>query len=150
MNLLPELDEEKTKDNVVNFFNKDLEKLVLMSGRKLTDLQSPNFDNQSSGSSFVNSNELKLIDGLDTQNIVKSVYDALYHGVDDTSRRILIGQYIEHKRWIDLGFDINREKSSFAKYRKRALIMFAYSFEAWQYRNHCDDIVKLREFKNTE
>lgn len=86
-----------------------------------------------------------MINGLDAQNIVKSVNDALHYGVDPVSKKILIGLYINHQRWVDIQPLIYREHTSFSVYRKYALISFAYSFEGWQVKNHCDKVIKLIE-----
>lgn len=144
MDLLPKLNEQKTYENVTNFFKRDLERIVLMSGSRMTDLASPNL-NGAPGLSNFNNVEINLINGLDAQNIVKSVNDALHYGVDPVSKKILIGLYINHQRWVDIQPLIYREHTSFSVYRKHALISFAYSFEGWQVKNHCDKVIKLIE-----
>ena len=144
VDLLPKLNEQKTYENVTNFFKRDLERIVLMSGSRMTDLASPNL-NVAPGSSNFNNVEINLINGLDAQNIVKSVNDALHYGVDPVSKKILIGLYINHQRWVDIQPLIYREHTSFSVYRKHALISFAYSFEGWQVKNHCDKVIKLIE-----
>lgn len=142
MELVPKIDAVKTCKNVSNFFKDDLERIVLMSGNRMVDLSSPSFEENYS-SSKANGIETKLINGLDAQNVVKSVYDALYHGVDPVSQKILIGLYIKRQRWVDIQPLVYREHTSFATYRKRALLTFAYSFEGWQVKNHCDKVIKL-------
>ncbi|WP_435371327.1 ArpU family phage packaging/lysis transcriptional regulator, partial [Lactobacillus intestinalis] len=122
---MPKLNEQKTYENVTNFFKRDLERIVLMSGSRMTDLASPNL-NGAPGSSNFNNVEINLINGLDAQNIVKSVNDALHYGVDPVSKKILIGLYINHQRWVDIQPLIYREHTSFSVYRKHALISFAY------------------------
>lgn len=144
VDLLPKLNEQKTYENVTNFFKRDLERIVLMSGSRMTDLASPNL-NGAPGLSNFNNVEINLINGLDAQNIVKSVNDALHYGVDPVSKKILIGLYINHQRWVDIQPLIYREHTSFSVYRKHALISFAYSFEGWQVKNHCDKVIKLIE-----
>ena len=144
VDLLPKLNEQKTYENVTNFFKRDLERIVLMSGSRMTELASPNL-NGAPGSSNFNNVEINLINGLDAQNIVKSVNDALHYGVDPVSKKILIGLYINHQRWVDIQPLIYREHTSFSVYRKHALISFAYSFEGWQVKNHCDKVIKLIE-----
>lgn len=142
MSLLPEVNEEKTKDNVAHFFKHDLEKLVLMAGSRMTDLQSPQLSGMPSGSRL-NSTEDTVINGLNSQLIVKSVSDALNRGVDPVSRKILIGLYINHQRWVDIQPSIYKEHTSFSQYRNQALIKFAFSFEGWQIRNNCDKVITL-------
>lgn len=146
MNLFPELDENKTCDNVTKFFKKDLEKIVLLSGHRMIDLQSPQITGMPSGSSTLNRAEDRLVDGFDAQNIVKSVSDALYRGVDPVSSKILVGLYINYQRWVDVQTTIYKEHTSFAKLRRRALIAFAYSFEGWQKKNNCDKIINLKAY----
>lgn len=41
--LFPEINKKRTLENVSSFFKKDLPKLLLMSGRNLTDLSSLNY-----------------------------------------------------------------------------------------------------------
>ena len=142
MELVPKIDAVQTYKNVSNFFKDDLEKIVLMSGSRMIDLSSPSFEENYS-SSKTNGIETKLINGLDAQSVVKSVHDALYHGVDLVSQKILIGLYIKHQRWVDIQPLVYREHTSFATYRKRALLTFAYSFEGWQVKNHCDKVIRL-------
>ena len=142
MELVPKIDAVKTCKNVSDFFKDDLEKIVLMSGSRMIDLSSPSFE-ENYGSSEVNSIETKLINGLDAQNIVKSVHDALYHGVDPVSQRIMMGVNIKHQRRVDMPPLVHREHTCFAAYRKRALLTFAYSFEGWQTKNHCDKVIRL-------
>lgn len=142
MELVPKIDAIKTCENVSHFFKADLERIVLMSGSRMVDLSSPSFE-ENYGSSDSNSIETKMINGLDAQNIVKSIHDALFHGVDPISQKILIGLYINHQRWVDIQPLVYKEHTSFAAYRNRALITFAYSFEGWQVKNHCDKIIKL-------
>ena len=146
MELVPKIDAVKTYDNVSSFFKDDLEKIVLMSGSRMVDLSSPSFE-ENYGSSDANGIETKLINGLDSQNVVKSVHDALYHGVDPMSQRILIGLYIKRQRWVDIQPLVYREHTSFAAYRKRALLAFAYSFEGWQIKNHCDKVIRLLAYE---
>lgn len=146
MELVPKVDAVKTYDNVSSFFKDDLEKIVLMSGSRMVDLSSPSFE-ENYGSSEINGIETKLINGLDAQNVVKSVHDALYRGVDPVSQKILIGLYIKRQRWVDIQPLVYREHTSFAAYRKRALLTFAYSFEGWQIKNHCDKVIKLLAYE---
>ena len=148
MNLLPELDEKRTCNRVKKFFKRDLEKIVLMSGHRMVDLQSPQMTGMPSGSHF-NSNEQTMINGLDAQDIVKSVNDALNRGVDPISRKILIGLYINHQRWVDVQSMIYKEHTSFSVYRNKALIAFAYSFEGWQIKNHCYKVIDLKVYFNS-
>lgn len=144
--LLPELNVNETCREVDKFFRKHVERLVLLAGSRLTDLSSPNISGMPSGSTFSNNQESKLINGIDAQNIVKSISDALNRGVDPVSRKILIGLYINHDRWIDVQNVIYKEHTSFAKLRKRALLSFASSFEGWQVKNHCDEVITLNVY----
>ena len=60
VDLLPKLNEQKTYENVTNFFKRDLERIVLMSGSRMTDLASPNL-NGAPGSSNFNNVEINLM-----------------------------------------------------------------------------------------
>lgn len=144
--LLPELNKKKTCEEVDKFFKNHVERLVLLAGSRLIDLSSPNLSDAPSGSSFNNNQENKLINGIDAQNIVKSINDALNRGIDPVSRKILIGLYIKHDHWIDVQTVIYKEHTSFAKLRQRALLVFASSFEGWELKNHVDEPVKLNVY----
>ena len=61
--LFPEINKKRTLENVSSFFKKDLPKLLLMSGRNLTDLSSPKLSAAPGSSNFGNANEDKLING---------------------------------------------------------------------------------------
>lgn len=144
--LLPELNRKETCEKVDKFFKNHVERLVLLAGSRLIDLSSPNLSNAPSGSSFNNNQENQLINGIDAQNIVKSINDALNRGIDPVSRKILIGLYINHDRWIDVQNVIYKEHTSFAKLRNRALLAFASSFEGWQLKNNVDEPIKLNVY----
>ena len=144
--LLPELNKIETCKRVKNFFKKDLERITLLAGQRMIDLQSPNIDGQPKGISFSNSAESKIVDGLDAQLIVLSVNEAIHTGVDETSKKILLGRFINHDRWVDVQNIIYKEHTTFAKLQNHALIVFAYSFEGKQIKNHCDKIIDLKVY----
>ncbi|RVU73602.1 MULTISPECIES: ArpU family phage packaging/lysis transcriptional regulator [Lactobacillus] len=146
MELLPELNKEATCKRVKKFFTQDLEKLTLLAGQRMVDLQSPTMDGQPKGTSFGNSAENKIVNGLDAQAIVLSVNEALHTGVDETSKKILLGRYINHERWVDVQNVIYKEHTTFGKLQNHALIAFAYSFEGKQRKNNCDKIIDLKVY----
>lgn len=146
MELLPKLNEEETCNRVKKFFAKDLEKLTLLAGQRMIDLQSPNMEGQPKGTSFGNSAENSIVNGLDAQAIVLSVKEAIYQGIDDDSRKIIVGRFIQRHRWVDVQPTIFKEHTTFGKLQNRALIAFAYSFEGKQRKNHCDQIIDLKVY----
>lgn len=144
--LIPTPNTEKTCKRVSKFFHHDLERLVLMSGHSITDLQSPKFDTLPGGQGGTfNSQENKILNALDAELIVKSVYDAINH-MDDVSHKIIMGLYIKHQRWVDVQSVLFREHTTFAKLRKQALINFAALFETWQGRNNCNKQISLKVY----
>lgn len=61
MNLFPELDEKETLKEVAKFFNKDLERLLLMSGHELLDLKSHTLSSAPGHSNESNNSEKAII-----------------------------------------------------------------------------------------
>lgn len=62
--LFQELDCDKTCDRVDEFLTEDLEKLILMSGRNLTDLRSPTLSLAPGHSNGTNHAEASIIRGF--------------------------------------------------------------------------------------
>lgn len=143
--LFPEINKKRTLENVSGFFKKDLPRLLLMSGRNLTDLSSPKLSAAPGSSNFGNSNEDKLINGIDAEAMVEAVYDAIHH-CSHSSQIILIELFVKKKSWQDVQAMVYSEQYKFSYLRRRAMFDFANSFDYWQKVHHCQPIISLTDF----
>lgn len=143
--LFPEINKKRTLENVSSFFKKDLPKLLLMSGRNLTDLSSPKLSAAPGSSNFGNANEDKLINGIDAEAMVEAVYDSIHH-CSHNSQIILIELFVKRKSWYEVKQMVYSEQYKFSYLRRRAMFDFANSFSYWQKVHHCQPIIKLTDF----
>nr|DAV67945.1 MAG TPA: transcriptional regulator [Caudoviricetes sp.] len=142
--LFPEINKKRTLENVSSFFKKDLPKLLLMSGRNLTDLSSPKLSAAPGSSNFGNANEDKLINGIDAEAMVEAVYDAIHH-CSYNSEIILIELFVNRKSWGEVQRMVYSEQNKFSYLRRRAMFEFANSFDYWQRVHHCQPIIDLKD-----
>ena len=142
--LFPEINKKRTLENVSSFFKKDLPKLLLMSGRNLTDLSSPKLSAAPGSSNFGNANEDKLINGIDAEAMVEAVYDAIHH-CSHNSEIILIELFVNRKSWGEVQRMVYSEQNKFCYLRRRAMFEFANSFDYWQRVHHCQPIIDLKD-----
>lgn len=143
--LFPKLNKEKTLENVSDFFKHDLERLILMSGRNLTDLSSPRLSNAPGSSNFGNPIENKLINGIDAEAMVEAVHDTIYH-CSYTSRVILVELLVKRRTWNQVKPIVYSEHYKFSCLRRKAMFDFAESFNFWQRKYHCQPIINLQDF----
>ena len=142
--LFPEINKKRTLENVSSFFKKDLPKLLLMSGRNLTDLSSPKLSAAPGSSNFGNATEDKLINGIDAEAMVEAVYDAIHH-CSHNSEIILIELFVNRKSWGEVQRMVYSEQNKFSYLRRRAMFEFANSFDYWQRVHHCQPIIDLKD-----
>ncbi|QNQ81524.1 hypothetical protein FP432_04120 [Lactobacillus sp. PV034] len=140
------MDINKTANRVDKFLKKDLEKLILMSGRSLTDLSSPVLSEAPSHRNGVNSQEAAIIRGLDAAREVQAIHHTIVN-LPETSRTILIGLYIKHESWTLVQQRIYREHTQLSILRRQALIQFADSFDYYQQHYGCIPCVDLHVYK---
>lgn len=143
--LFPKLNEKKTLDNVSDFFEKDLDRLLLMSGRGLTDITSPRLSSCGGGSGLKNGAEVKLIDGISAGALVEAVRDTIQH-CSHNSRIILIELFVKHKSWQEVKPMVYSEHHKFSYLRRRAMFEFADGFNYWQEIHQCQPIVNLHDY----
>lgn len=143
--LFPEVNKQRTLDNVSNFFKKDLDRLLLMSGRNLTDLSSPKLSAAPGSSNFGNHNENKLINGIDAEAMIEAVNDTIYH-CPYTSEIILVELFIKRKSWDQVQAMVYSEHYKFSYLRRKAMFDFADGFNYWQKKHHCQPIIDLHEY----
>ncbi len=143
--LFPEINKKRTLENVSSFFKKDLPKLLLMSGRNLTDLSSPKLSAAPGSSNFGNANEDKLINGIDAEAMVEATYDAIHH-CSHTSQIILLELFVKRGSWQHVQSMVYSEQYKFSYLRRQAMFDFANSFDYWQKVHHCLPIISLTDF----
>ena len=143
--LFPKLNKEQTLENVSDFFKNDLERLILMSGRNLTDLSSPKLSAAPSSSNFGNAIEDKIINGIDAEAMVEAVHDTIFH-CSHNSQIILLELFVERKSWNQVKPMVYSEHYKFSYLRRKAMFDFAESFNFWQRQHHCQPIINLQEF----
>lgn len=91
--LFQELDCDKTCDRVDEFLTEDLEKLILMSGRNLTDLRSPTLSLAPGHSNGTNHAEASIIRGLNAEAELRAIHHTIYH-LPEMSKIIMRDLYI--------------------------------------------------------
>ncbi|MBP2056996.1 ArpU family phage transcriptional regulator [Lactobacillus colini] len=144
--LFPELNRARTLQNVSDFFEYDLDRLVLMSGKNLTDLKSPQISKAPIHSTGSNSREDTMIRGLDAGAMVDAVKDTILHCSYD-SRVILIELFINHKTWFEVENILFCNHKRLGFLRKKAMFEFADGFDYWQRRHNCEPIIDLHAYK---
>ena len=143
--LFPKLNQEKTLENVADFFKNDLERLTLMSGRNLTDLSSPRLSNAPASTNFGNAIEDQIINGINAEAMIEAVHDTINH-CSHTSRAILIELFVKRKTWNQVQPMVYSEHYKFSYLRRKAMFDFAESFNFWQRQHHCQPIINLQDF----
>lgn len=143
--LFPKLNKKKTLENVSDFFKHDLERLILMSGRSLTDLSSPRLSHAPSSTNFGNHVENQLINGIDAEAMIEAVHDTIYH-CPYTSSVILTELFVKRQSWNQVKPMVYSENYKFSYLRRKAMFDFAESFNFWQRQHHCQPIISLQDF----
>ena len=77
--LFQELDCDKKCDKVDDFLTNDLDRLILMAGRNLTDLRSPSLSLTPAHSNGTNHAESNIIRGLNAEAEVHAIHRTIYH-----------------------------------------------------------------------
>lgn len=144
--LFPEVDVVASCKTIDKFFKRDLDKLVLMSGRSLTDLKSPVLSVAPGHSNRNGAAEAAIIRGLNAEAEVRAIHNAMA-SLDQVGQAILFGLYIDHLSWHTLQDDLHVEKTQFSKLRQHALLCFADSFDYWQRQLRCEPIIDLHKYK---
>lgn len=144
--LFSDLNENKTIDRVDEFLKGDVEKLIRMSGRSMTDLSSPKLSQAPSHSNYTNSAETNMIRGINAEAMFEAVYDAINHCTSN-SKQVIIGLYIEHDSWIYLQDLLCCGQNKLAYLRHTALLEFADCFDYWQRKHRCEPIVDLHVYQ---
>lgn len=143
--LFKEVDTEKTIDRVCTFLKKDLERLLLQSGHRLTDLKSPRLSSMPGGS-HANHVEDIIIDGVNAEAEIQAIHATIHH-LPETSRIIMLGMFVDHHQWFQVSQRIYSGTTTLWKKRRLALLEFADGFDYWQRVYHCEPVQDLHRYK---
>lgn len=144
--LFKELDCDKTCDRVDEFLTDDLEKLILMSGRNLTDLRSPSLSLAPGHSNGTNHAEASIIRGLDAEAEIRAIHHTIYH-LSEMSKIIMRDLYIYQMESWQVADAIRYGHTQYNALRRRAQLFFADSFDHWQRYMNCEPIIDLHRYK---
>lgn len=147
--LFQELDCDKTCDRVDDFLTKDLEKLILMSGRNLTDLRSPTLSSAPAHSNGTNHAEASIIRGLNAEAELRAIHLTIYH-LPEMSKIIMRDLYIYQMENWQVADAIRYGHTQFNTLKRRAQLFFADSFDHWQRYMACQPIIDLHKYKQPE
>ena len=146
--LFKELDSVETVKRVASFFNKDYERLFLLSGSRLTDISSPSLS-PAPGHTGGNHNEAALIQGITAGAMIDAVNDAISK-CSYSSQVILKNLLIRKESWQDVKNQLFCEGHKLGYLRKRACLEFADAFDAAQIRHKCQPIIDLHVYKEND
>lgn len=147
--LFKELDCDKTCDRVDEFLTEDLEKLILMSGRNLTDLRSPTLSLAPGHSNGTNHAEASIVRGLNAEAELRAIHHTIYH-LPEMSKIIMRNLYISQMESWQVADAIRYGHTQFNTLKRRAQLFFADSFDHWQRYMACSPIIDLHEYKQPE
>lgn len=131
MGLFRDIDVPKTCNKVHKFLTKDLDRLLLMSGRTLTDLRSPQLTLAPGSTNRGNSNEDRLIRGLDAELEVRAIRNTI-NRLPETSKIIITDMYIYKMSSQQCKEAVRYESSRYYDLRRRAQLAFADAFDYQQ------------------
>nr|WP_272501109.1 ArpU family phage packaging/lysis transcriptional regulator [Lactobacillus paragasseri] len=144
--LFKELDCNKTCDKVDEFLTYDLEKLILMAGRNLTDLRSPSLSLAPGHSSEANHAEASIIRGLNAEAEIRAIHHTIYH-LPEMSKIIMRDLYIYQMENWQIAEAIQYSHTQYNVFKRRAQLFFADSFDHWQRYMSCEPIIDLHQYK---
>ena len=146
--LFEELDCERTCDKVDDFLTNDLDRLILMAGRNLTDLRSPSLSSAPAHSNGTNHAESNIIRGLNAEAEVRAIHHTIYH-LPEMSKVIMRDLYIYRMENWQVAEAIRYSHTQYNVLKHRAQLFFADSFDHWQRYMKCSPIIDLHEYKGT-
>lgn len=144
--LFEELDCNKKCDKVDEFLTDDLEKLILMAGRSLTDLRSPSLSLALGHSNGSNHAEASIIRGLNAEAEIRAIHHTIYH-LPEMSKIIMRDLYIYKMENWQIAEAIRYGHSQYNFLKRRAQLFFADSFDHWQRYMNCEPIIDLHKYK---
>ena len=143
MELLPEIDEKKTVQNVIHFLNGHRVR-VLRAGRSITSLQSPQMDGMPKAPSSDNNADNRIVERASAAQEVDETIRAI-NCLDEKSKRILTELYLLPNplyNW-QIASEIGYSDTRYKEIKNQAYLWFAeaYSlkdFRAFQSRLYSD------------
>lgn len=144
--LFKEVDSDATIERVSGFLKHDLERLILQSGHRMSDLKSPKLSSMPGSSSRQNHAEDIIIRGINAEAEVQAVHATIQH-LPNTSRVIMLGMFVDHHQWFEVSNRLYTSKTTLWKKRRQALLEFADGFDYWQRFYQCEPIVDLHRYK---
>lgn len=138
MSLFREINYYATAKNVNHFLTYWLPKLVMKSGRQLTDLSSPKLQ-QAPGHNSSYTTDTKIVDGMAAELVVQAIHNTI-QGCPELSRVILTKLYLLHETPQAVINSLPYERAYFFKVLKpEALNCFADGYDYWQAELNIDD-----------
>lgn len=134
MELLPEIDKDKTIANVIHFLNGH-QLRVLRAGRKLSSLGSPKIDGMPKPPTATNNADKRIIERLEAEYEVDETYYAV-SCLDYKSQKIIKDRWLIQypKTNEQIARDLNYGLTRYQEIKKRALLMFAEAYIALELR----------------
>lgn len=147
--LLPELDYGATRTRVNEFLTHDFERLLMMSGRNLTDLRSPQLSLAPGHSNGANGIEINIVQGLDAEATVRAVHHTIYH-LPETYQLIMKDRYIYQMRDWQIEKALCYGRTRYNELKRRSQLFFADGFDYWQKRLECNPVIDLHVYQDSE
>ena len=128
------LKENKTKtiSNAKEFL-KTFPKLRLKAGFSVSEVSSPSFGENFSSGSVSNSNENKLINQIESRELVEIVIKCI-NVLKSNYRVVLTDLYVKDLTLDECAAHTNRSKNSVNRIRNRALLDFAFAMEGFGFQ----------------
>lgn len=129
MALFPEIDKKATIKKVNHFLKVTLPQMVRISGRSMTDLQSPIIDGMPKAKATGNVAEATITRHLVAEQIVQQSVRAISH-CSQVSQQILKPLYLSGNRYYDYQVrnKIGYQETQYYYYKNKALLSFADAY----------------------
>ncbi len=127
MTLLPELDDEKTIQNVRLFFEKDFEKLQRMAHIAYVDIGSPVISGMPATHSSDNASESKSTLHVYAKDMLEKVKKACC-GMDRLHREFMEYRYFKRLKWYEIEAITGYHRSRGNEILNEACLQFAWAF----------------------
>lgn len=128
MELIKDIDTDKTIRKARNFLTKQLPKMQIQANLTSMSIKSPTISDMPTGSMIGNSNEEKNVLMLQRQEDVKHVAKAII-ALPSFEGYIINAVYLEHKSDIEVSTDIDYSMSRYQHIKRKALLDFAVAMQ---------------------
>ena len=138
MNLLRDIDFDKTAQNVDHLLRKQLPSLALRCGSSLADLSSPKLSLAPAHTNRTDIQENLIVDSFSIEKIIDAIHQTIFH-CSHNSQIILVNTYLLNKSQEQVIMLLPYEKSQYYQSLKPvALVEFADRYDYWQVHCHVD------------